>query len=217
MHEATMSIEYRSLYADLSTEYDVDVELWCNNRWDIIFLRGPDSTNALEVLAAELGVYDAIVDGTDVLAFTSTCLREHGDDFVEAHLERNDCRTIPPLSYHDGRIHLRIVASEFEHLSRLFEELAERFAVSVVSKRELETAGYELLVPRVAGVDLTDRQETALVAAFEGGYYDIPRRTRTADLADEIGVDRRTFEYHLRRAENRLVARFLENFRSVDR
>ncbi|RQG88058.1 transcriptional regulator [Natrarchaeobius halalkaliphilus] len=209
MHEATMSIEYGSLYADLSTEYDVDVELWCNNRWDIIYLRGANAGHAVEALEGELGVYDTVSDETDVLVFTSTCLRRHGDDFIEEYLERHDCRAIPPLSYDTGEIHLRIVASAFADLSNLFEDLSDRFQVSVVSKRELETVGYDLLVPRMTGAKLTDRQRTAIRTAFDRGYYEIPRGSRTADLADELGIDRRTFEYHLRRAENEIVEQFL--------
>ena len=66
--------------------------------------------------------------------------------------------------------------------------------------------------------DLTDRQRDALVAAHRGGYYEWPRRDSTAEeLAAAIGVAPQTFHEHLRRAEDKVVARFLEAGRARPR
>ncbi len=53
--------------------------------------------------------------------------------------------------------------------------------------------------------DLSPRQREALVTAFEAGYYEIPREATTEELGEALGVDRRTAEEHLRRAENKLL------------
>ncbi len=47
---------------------------------------------------------------------------------------------------------------------------------------------------------LTEPQRETLVRAVEGGYYDIPRRMSTKDLAEEFGVSDQAITERLRRA-----------------
>jgi predicted DNA binding protein len=47
---------------------------------------------------------------------------------------------------------------------------------------------------------LTERQREALVLAVETGYYDIPRRRSTVDLAEELGISDQAVTERLRRA-----------------
>jgi predicted DNA binding protein len=47
---------------------------------------------------------------------------------------------------------------------------------------------------------LTDPQRETLVRAVEGGYYDIPRRMSTKDLAAEFGISDQAITERLRRA-----------------
>jgi predicted DNA binding protein len=47
---------------------------------------------------------------------------------------------------------------------------------------------------------LTERQHETLVRAVEGGYYAIPRRMSTEDLAEEFGVSGQAITERLRRA-----------------
>ncbi|SER74678.1 helix-turn-helix domain-containing protein [Natrinema salaciae] len=56
---------------------------------------------------------------------------------------------------------------------------------------------------------LTDRQYTALTLAFSRGYYDSPRRTSTAQLADELDISAASVSNLLRRAEHQLVKQTL--------
>ncbi|EMA31745.1 PAS/PAC sensor protein [Halobiforma lacisalsi AJ5] len=58
---------------------------------------------------------------------------------------------------------------------------------------------------------LTDRQRTALEAAYYGGYFEWPRRRSDAgDLADQLGIARQTFHQHLRVALEKLLTVYLE-------
>jgi len=49
-----------------------------------------------------------------------------------------------------------------------------------------------------------------LRAAIETGYYDYPRTTSHADMADGVGVTDSTVAEHLRKAEAALVERALD-------
>ncbi len=52
---------------------------------------------------------------------------------------------------------------------------------------------------------LTERQKTILLSAYNLGYYDIPRRFDSEQLAKKHDLGRSTVAEHLRKAENRLI------------
>ncbi|QLG62452.1 helix-turn-helix domain-containing protein [Halorarum salinum] len=57
---------------------------------------------------------------------------------------------------------------------------------------------------------MTDRQREVLVAAQEAGYYDWPRETNGSELAEQLDVTPPTLHKHLRAAEGKIVADFVE-------
>ncbi|MGM0605261.1 MAG: PAS domain S-box protein [Halobacteriota archaeon] len=52
--------------------------------------------------------------------------------------------------------------------------------------------------------DLTDRQRTALEAAYHAGFFEWPRDTSGEEVADSMGVAPPTFHQHLRKAERKV-------------
>ncbi|MEF8842449.1 MAG: bacterio-opsin activator domain-containing protein [Haloarculaceae archaeon] len=84
--------------------------------------------------------------------------------------------------------------------------------------------GAELLAKRVADVSersaptvrqrvverLTDKQFSALRAAFLAGYYDYPRGTTAEDLAGSLDIAPSTLHQHLQAAQRKLLATVLE-------
>lgn len=57
---------------------------------------------------------------------------------------------------------------------------------------------------------LSPRQREAVLAAHRLGYYDSPRRTTHAEVAEEIGCAESTASEHLRKAESKLIAEVVE-------
>src|SRR6266568_5098387 len=53
--------------------------------------------------------------------------------------------------------------------------------------------------------NLTEKQMKAMLAAVEGGYYEIPKRTTADELAAKLGQPRSTLEEHIRKAESKVV------------
>jgi len=53
--------------------------------------------------------------------------------------------------------------------------------------------------------ELTAAQEAALVAAYERGYYDEPRRCTLEDIASELDISRQALSNRLRRAYGSLI------------
>ncbi|GAA0299080.1 helix-turn-helix domain-containing protein [Halarchaeum salinum] len=74
-------------------------------------------------------------------------------------------------------------------------------------------AGFDLTVTGVNRLDpdeerddgLTTNQRETLVRAYEAGFYDIPRKTTTVELADELGISDQSLSERLRRAHAALV------------
>ena len=82
------------------------------------------------------------------------------------------------------------------------------------AKRSAAGMGFELLYsgpPKEAGyASVTAAEEEALRAAFEAGYYGVPRASEVREVAKRAGVSPSTLSYRLRRAEAKLVEAFLE-------
>jgi hypothetical protein len=62
-----------------------------------------------------------------------------------------------------------------------------------------------LAAPQRIFATLTPRQAGALLSAIEAGYYEVPGRIRTTDIAGKQGLPRTTFEDRLRRAEGKVL------------
>jgi len=56
---------------------------------------------------------------------------------------------------------------------------------------------------------LTGKQREVLATAFKHGYYDIPRKMRSDELAFELHMRNATFVAHRRKAERRLLTEIL--------
>jgi predicted DNA binding protein len=111
----------------------------------------------------------------------------------------------PEFEEHDRRQNRSV---DPEDLSALYRDIVdEGHDIRVEGKRHISRLRQRrpLLTLEEVLPDLTDRQLEALVEAHDRGYYEIPRETTTADIADAMGVHRRTVEEHLRRAEAKVV------------
>jgi predicted DNA binding protein len=52
---------------------------------------------------------------------------------------------------------------------------------------------------------LTPTQRKTLLTAFDGGYYDLPRRIDSSHIAGKLGLDKSTVAEHLRKAERSVM------------
>jgi predicted DNA binding protein len=106
----------------------------------------------------------------------------------------------PPVVVQNGIARVEIRASN-DRLSELGEQL-ERFGHSFTVEAIYEDAAPKQL--------LSERQRDLLLAAVERGYYETPRACSLTELADSIGIAKSTCSEILRRAERRVVHRFVD-------
>lgn len=109
---------------------------------------------------------------------------------------------LPPLRWAAGAVEVDAVEG------RAGLAAAVRAAVpqaEVARKRPLAEAPEDLLRSRLPLPHLTRKQAEAILAALDTGYYDVPRKVTTLDVARKLGVGRSTFEEHLKKAEAQFV------------
>ncbi len=206
MYEAVFRIDDDSAYAHATVEDDATVELWCNEHCDLLHIDGPAEA-VIDHVQAKFGIAELIREGEECLLITSDCLKEHEEGYIETYLSRHDCMLLPPLRYARGEKFCRVLSLDGNQLTDFYRDLVGDFAVDVESKREVVVPSRQAPMVSVGQLlpTLSDRQASVLHAAHRMGYYEIPRRITTAEIADEFDIDRRTAEEHLRRAENKLV------------
>jgi predicted DNA binding protein len=68
---------------------------------------------------------------------------------------------------------------------------------------------YELEGARRAQFDLTSGQHEVLVAGFEAGYFEVPRKMMLSEFAAQEGISHQALSERLRRGTNSLIERTL--------
>lgn len=88
---------------------------------------------------------------------------------------------------------------------------ADRDAFDAFSSFWQHNAGFRLRrlthdgTPEPPGDGLTDRQHEALRAAYEMGYFEIPREASLEEVAAELGIATSSVSERLPRAQTRLI------------
>lgn len=94
---------------------------------------------------------------------------------------------------------LRVLFPEREALSRTYDYCRDaEFTMTISSVYELDEG-------REGRFGLTDSQQDTLVAAFERGYFDVPRAITLTDLADELDISHQALSERLRRGQKSVL------------
>ena len=109
-----------------------------------------------------------------------------------------------PLLYRDGQVHARIVGSAAV-LQRAVDEFPAEIALEISAIGEFDRSRETPLS------GLSDRQREALLAAFDLGYYEHPRRATHEDVAARLDCAPNTASEHLQKAEIKLVTDVLRS------
>lgn len=191
---------------------DITMAHWCNYRVEVLALQPPGGRmpeGFADELGRILGPHELLSpeDGRSHAVLVRCTCSQKGPSIGEV-IEAHGALLLYPIVYREGAEHYRVVAFEDRRVPALFRALGERGEVEVLSKRPMdgELLSQSFLVPAaemLAG--LTERQGHALLAGIEHGYYRVPRKVRTEDIAKRLRVPRTTFEEHLRKAESKVI------------
>lgn len=105
---------------------------------------------------------------------------------------------------------LSFEAAVTQDLEVLTDRLAETFGRTTVELMLTHEEGPDGWPDRFRRAELTDKQATALRAAYHHGYFDQPRGHSAEEIAETLGVSHARFLEHLHRAQQKLLAAHLE-------
>ncbi|MFQ5985829.1 MAG: helix-turn-helix domain-containing protein [Thermoplasmata archaeon] len=208
--EISLRTQYDYPFIGMSGQYPgVPISMWCI--WGRELLQVP--TRDPEVLSSiedDIRSFGRVVDrwmeegSTRIFMLRCTCDDTNSPWYVwDAHEMVEE----PPAIYRDGWGYFRVIGFDEAHTRSLFQDMQNRGPTELIRKRELPLT----VLPSSIWVnslfsDLTGKQIDAVVKAHRHGYYVSPRQTKTENIAAGLGVSRSTFEEHLRKAENRIIA-----------
>jgi predicted DNA binding protein len=215
-YEVGFKVQHDCPFNDLSKEFpSVVFAQWCNNKQDI-----------LEVSYDRLDLYDAVQERLQELAkklgvkITKKVFTEPNQQLFIGHcgcdhfksvcptIEKNHCLELQPTIYHEGWEWYRAIAFSDKDIKNLFRQLGEFCDIQVVSRTAKESGAIrDNLVISASNLvgNLTEKQLQALLFAVSNGYYRVPKKVKTVEIAKLMGVPRTTYEEHLRKAESKIL------------
>jgi hypothetical protein len=130
-------------------------------------------------------------------------LRDQERGYLDA-LERDGLLVVPPVELREDRTIRLSLVGDADALSSAVEGFPDELSVDV-----LHTGAYR----RGDGATLSERQREAVRAAWEVGYYELPRSGDLEDVAARLDCGTSAASDLLRRAERRLAAESLDRRR----
>jgi hypothetical protein len=110
----------------------------------------------------------------------------------------------PPVGIRDGKIKISFLGSAMQ-----VREFLEKMDLAEIRYRVVMLADADFS-PISPLNHLTEKQREALIDAYKLGYYEIPRKINSDQLAEKLGIANSTLVEHLRKAERCLVMGVLE-------
>jgi len=186
------------------------VWMWCNYLQDVyeIVSDSPEEfRGAVEEFRGIYHVLDETEISTNIRLITQNCVCSK-ETTVHENIQELEILNLMPVFYTRGFEYYRLIAFRHEALSELFDRLSQQgLQVEVREKAPFNGMVCDSLVTLNSLVGgLTDKQVDAIVAAYNNGYYQTPRRVNVQAIADRVRVPRTTLQEHLNKAENKLIS-----------
>lgn len=122
---------------------------------------------------------------------------------ISSHIETGGGYIVGPFEFRDGRFKITFVGNQKQTLELIKRVEEHGLSCEVVSAMDAKFSPVSPLVY------LTEKQRSILISAFELGYYDIPRRLDSDQLAEYFNLTNSTVVEHIRKAERRMLAGML--------
>jgi hypothetical protein len=130
-------------------------------------------------------------------------------DTIVRHIGELDILNIFPNMVENGWAYHRLIVFRHDDLAELLRRF-ENWGWVYKILRKVPFNGFIAssltLSADVLFSGLTERQMDALLTAYRHGYYNLPRDADVQTIAAKNRVPRTTFQEHLKKAENKLVA-----------
>lgn len=214
LFEVVLKVTFDGVLIDLSRRFpSAKFFIWCNRENDVIevIVKDPDEYAPLieEIRAREvLGITEESSDSRSFYSILHKCHCMLGNTIVR-HIGTLDILNIFPNFMEGGWSYNRLVVFRHEDLVELLRRLDNwGWIYKIVRKVPFDSFIASSLTVSADALfsNLTEKQIDALVTAHRHGYYNLPRVEDVQTIAAKEKVPRTTFQEHLKKAENKLVA-----------
>lgn len=216
LYEASFKVKHECPYRTVSERHpDLTIREWFMSDHQILEVTAPTTlTDDLVADINDLGTVLYEASDEDRLYAVIRSRLCSLDDSLISRFEAHNCLYMPPTVYRQGWEHYTVTAFEDGDVRALLGDLDSDRDIEVLSTKAVDTRRipHSLFTTVDALFDgFTPRQLDALRIALDNGYFEQPRGISVADLAAQTSVSRSTYEEHLRKATNKLIAN-TENF-----
>jgi AcrR family transcriptional regulator len=154
----------------------------------------------------------ALVDSRD--HWTDVRFRE-GTDPVEFELQLAEPPVLSTVASLGGSVPEAVIENDDYRMTiqvapnvevrKIIDTMQEAYpTVSMLARRQVERFDDDTHLERVMTDELTERQRSALQAAYHSGFFEWPRDASGEDVAQSLDVSPPTFHQHLRKAEQKV-------------
>jgi hypothetical protein len=214
LFEVALKVSFNSPFLDLTRRFpSTSIFIWCNRENDIIevVVRNPEEYPLVmkEIRVYPfMGVLDEISDDRRLYLSVNECHCMNQDTIIR-HIGELDILNIFPNMIENGWAYHRLIVFRHKDLEELLRRL-ENWGWVYKILRKVPFNGFIAssltLTADALFSGLTERQMDAILTAYRHGYYNLPRDSDVQTIASKTQVPRTTFQEHLKKAENKLVA-----------
>ncbi len=221
LYEVALKVTSKGFWMDLTRRFpSASVFIWCNRENDVIeiVVRNPEEYPIVieEIRAIPImGVIEEISDDHRLYLNINECHCMDQDTIVR-HIGKLNILNIFPNMIENGWAYHRLIVFKHEALKELLKRLENAgWFYKILRKVPLDGFVASSLTMSADAVlsGLTEKQMEAILTAHRHGYYNLPRLSDVQTIAAKEKVPRTTFQEHLTKAENKLVAALVPNIK----
>jgi len=185
--------------------------VWCNSIHEVIEMILPDRSQYGKIrkdLSAVVNIVDQTFDGESFCLITKKCNCTF-ENSIAVRMEAHNMLYLLPVSYEEGWEYYHAIAFRHSDFKRFMESAARMPAEIIITRKSALNSNIRALMPISIGgmfAELTQKQVNAVLSSYGMGYFRFPRKKNVKTIAESVKVPRTTFQEHLTKAENKLIA-----------
>ena len=216
LYETAFRLQHDCPLNDLSKQHpELVMSSWCNSDTDVLEIskEGAETAQLQDDIAAmwrkmRVKLLRTSSSERDLQVVIHHCHCEEIPAPVTPVFEKNHCLELQPCVYKGGWEYYRVISFSERDARNVFAALEKYCKVEVISRRVIKSGAVKetmLVSTNALFGGLTRKQVQALVFALENGYYQVPKKVTTEEMASKLKLPRTTYEEHLRKAEGKVL------------
>jgi predicted DNA binding protein len=216
LFDVSLKLDHQRPFSNLSKAFPAaSIQRWCNLQVDILEI---EPANADEAAKIEVAVKRMVKS----LGARLIRLNKYSSNALEAVvgckcaldnssvsiIEWAGCIPVMPVNYKGGLEYCRLLSFTKDSLNGAIAKLSKVSELEIQSKsvvpRESAKGAITVPVDEFLG-SLTEKQLAAFLTAMQLGYYNLPKQVTIEEIASRQGINRSTYEEHLRKAELKIL------------